>query len=301
MGLGAYPASDPQFLGMLGMHGTYEANLAMHECDVMVCVGARFDDRITGVLSAFSPNSKKIHIDIDPSSINKNVPVDVPIVGDVANVLEDMIEMWKSSKAKPDQKALKSWWKKIDDWRAQDCLKYVQKGDVIKPQYAIQRLYETTKNLDEVYITTEVGQHQMWAAQFYGFEKPNHWLTSGGIGTMGPGEVQCMSAGTGIQHSEYNASQEEEVQLLQMWILPAVANLEPGYEQKSFTKEQRQGTLLPIVSGMDHPGALKIHQDTTLYIGRIRTQDKLHSATLGKFVGVCPIMGRGYQGPQLIG
>jgi acetolactate synthase-1/2/3 large subunit len=167
----------------------------MHDCDVMVCVGARFDDRITGVLSAFSPNSKKIHIDIDPSSINKNVPVDVPIVGDVANVLEDMIEMWKSSKSKPDQKALKSWWKKIDDWRAQDCLKYVQKGDVIKPQYAIQRLYEATKNLDEVYITTEVGQHQMWAAQFYGFEKPNHWLTSGGLGTMGYG----LPAAMGVQ------------------------------------------------------------------------------------------------------
>ena len=194
MGLGAYPASDPQFLGMLGMHGTYEANLAMHDCDVMVCVGARFDDRITGVLSAFSPNSKKIHIDIDPSSINKNVPVDVPIVGDVANVLEDMIEMWKSSKAKPDQKALKSWWKKIDDWRAQDCLKFVQKGDVIKPQYAIQRLYEATKNLDEVYITTEVGQHQMWAAQFYGFEKPNHWMTSGGLGTMGYGLPAAVGA-----------------------------------------------------------------------------------------------------------
>ena len=194
MGLGVYPASDPQFLGMLGMHGTYEANLAMHDCDVMVCVGARFDDRITGVLSEFSPNSKKIHIDIDPSSINKNVPVDVPIVGDVANVLEDMIEMWKSSKAKPDQKALKSWWKQIDEWRAQDCLKFVQKGDVIKPQYAIQRLYEATKNLDEVYITTEVGQHQMWAAQFYGFEKPNHWMTSGGLGTMGYGLPAAVGA-----------------------------------------------------------------------------------------------------------
>ncbi|PPR67803.1 MAG: Acetolactate synthase isozyme 3 large subunit [Alphaproteobacteria bacterium MarineAlpha3_Bin1] len=195
MGLGAYPASDPQFLGMLGMHGTYEANLAMHECDVMVCVGARFDDRITGLLSEFSPNSKKIHIDIDPSSINKNVTVDVPIVGDVGQVLEDMIKVWKSSQFKLDQKALKSWWKEIDEWRAKDCLKFVQKGKVIKPQYAIQRLYEATKNLDDVFITTEVGQHQMWAAQFYGFEKPNHWLTSGGLGTMGYG----MPAALGVQ------------------------------------------------------------------------------------------------------
>ena len=195
MGLGAIPSSDPQFLGMLGMHGTYEANLAMHDCDVMICVGARFDDRITGLLSDFSPNSKKIHIDIDPSSINKNVRVDVPIVGDVAHVLEDMIKLWKSSQAKPDQKALKAWWKRIDEWRAKDCLKFTQKGKVIKPQYAIQRLYEATKGLDDVYITTEVGQHQMWAAQFYGFEKPNHWLTSGGLGTMGYG----LPAAMGVQ------------------------------------------------------------------------------------------------------
>ncbi|HJO74466.1 MAG TPA: biosynthetic-type acetolactate synthase large subunit, partial [Rhodospirillales bacterium] len=195
MGLGAFPASDPQFLGMLGMHGTYEANLAMHDCDVMVCVGARFDDRITGLLSEFSPNSKKIHIDIDPSSINKNVHVEVPIIGDVGSVLEDMIKVWKSSQAKPNQNALKAWWKQIDEWRAKDCLKFVQKGKVIKPQYAIQRLYEATKNLDDVFITTEVGQHQMWAAQFYGFEKPNHWLTSGGLGTMGYG----LPAAMGVQ------------------------------------------------------------------------------------------------------
>ena len=198
MGLGAFPASDPQFLGMLGMHGTYEANLAMHDCDVMVCVGARFDDRITGLLSEFSPNSKKIHIDIDPSSINKNVRVEVPIIGDVGSVLEDMIKVWKSSQAKPNQNALKAWWKQIDEWRAKDCLKFVQKGKVIKPQYAIQRLYEATKNLDDVFITTEVGQHQMWAAQFYGFEKPNHWLTSGGLGTMGYGLPAAM--GTQIAH-----------------------------------------------------------------------------------------------------
>jgi acetolactate synthase-1/2/3 large subunit len=195
MGLGAYPATDPQFLGMLGMHGTYEANLAMHDCDVMICLGARFDDRITGRLTAFSPGSKKIHVDIDPSSINKNVHVDVPIVGDVGHVLEDMIKVWKSSQARPDQGALRDWWKQIDKWRARDCLKYEQKGSVIKPQYAIQRLYEATKHLDEVFITTEVGQHQMWAAQFYGFEKPNRWMTSGGLGTMGYG----LPAAMGVQ------------------------------------------------------------------------------------------------------
>jgi acetolactate synthase-1/2/3 large subunit len=200
MGLGAYPASDPQFLGMLGMHGTYEANLAMHDCDVMVCVGARFDDRITGKLDEFSPGSKKIHIDIDPSSINKNVRVDVPIIGDVAHVLEDMIKIWKSEQAKPDQKALKGWWKQIDEWRAKDCLKYMQKGDVIKPQYAIQRLYEATRNLDDVFITTEVGQHQMWAAQFYGFEEPNRWMTSGGLGTMGYGLPSAM--GVQVAHPD---------------------------------------------------------------------------------------------------
>ncbi|HEX9702454.1 MAG TPA: acetolactate synthase 3 large subunit [Rhodospirillales bacterium] len=200
MGLGAYPATDPQFLGMLGMHGTYEANLAMHDCDVMICLGARFDDRITGRLTAFSPGSKKIHVDIDPSSINKNVHVDVPIVGDVGHVLEDMIKVWKSSQARPDQGALRDWWKQIDKWRARDCLKYEQKGSVIKPQYAIQRLYEATKHLDEVFITTEVGQHQMWAAQFYGFEKPNRWMTSGGLGTMGYGLPAAM--GVQIAHPD---------------------------------------------------------------------------------------------------
>jgi acetolactate synthase-1/2/3 large subunit len=200
MGLGGFPASDPQFLGMLGMHGTYEANLAMHHCDVMVCIGARFDDRITGKLAAFSPGSRKIHVDIDPSSINKNVRVDVAIVGDVGHVLEDMVRVWKSSQAKPDQNALKAWWKQIDEWRARDCLKYSQKGSVIKPQYAIQRLYEATRHMDNVYITTEVGQHQMWAAQFYGFEKPNRWMTSGGLGTMGYGLPAAM--GVQIAHPE---------------------------------------------------------------------------------------------------
>ena len=186
MGLGAMPASDPQFIGMLGMHGTYEANLAMYHCDLMINVGARFDDRVTGKLTEFSPDSKKIHIDIDPSSINKNVMVDLPVVGDVTQVLKALIAGLKARKHRIDQKAAKAWWAKIDEWRGRDCLKYEQAGTVIKPQYAIQRLYELTKDRD-CYITTEVGQHQMWAAQFYGFEEPNRWMTSGGLGTMGYG------------------------------------------------------------------------------------------------------------------
>ncbi len=194
MGLGAFPASDKQFVGMLGMHGTYEANMCMHDCDVMIAVGSRFDDRITGRLDAFAPNAKKIHIDIDPSSINKNVKVDIPIVGDVGHVLEDMLKIWKSSQAKPNKTALDAWWKQIDEWRSIDSLGFEQTGDIIKPQYAIKRLYELTKDRD-TFITTEVGQHQMWAAQYYGFEKPNRWMTSGGLGTMGYG----LPAAMGVQ------------------------------------------------------------------------------------------------------
>ena len=194
MGLGAYPASDPQWLGMLGMHGTFEANWSMHDCDVMICIGARFDDRITGRIDAFSPGSKKIHVDIDPSSINKNVHVDVPIVGDCANVLADMLDAWRSSGAAPDKAALAGWWKQIGQWRARKSLSYKNSKDVIKPQYAIQRLYELTKDRD-VYITTEVGQHQMWAAQFFKFEDPRRWMTSGGLGTMGYG----IPAAVGVQ------------------------------------------------------------------------------------------------------
>jgi acetolactate synthase-1/2/3 large subunit len=193
MGLGAYPASGPRWLGMLGMHGTYEANMAMHDCDVMVCIGARFDDRITGRLNAFSPHSRKIHIDIDPSSINKNVRTEVPIIGDVGRVLEDMVRLWRAG-ARADKAALRPWWEQIERWRARDSLAYKPNDDIIMPQYAIQRLYALTKDRD-TYITTEVGQHQMWAAQHYGFEKPNRWMTSGGLGTMGYG----LPAALGVQ------------------------------------------------------------------------------------------------------
>ena len=194
MGLGAYPASGKEWLGMLGMHGTYEANMAMHDCDVMINVGARFDDRITGRLDAFAPNSKKIHIDIDPSSINKVVRVAVPVIADVAAALEAMIASWKKHKHELDHKAMASWKTEIKKWRAVDCLKYRGSKDVIMPQYAVERLYELTKNMD-TYITTEVGQHQMWAAQFYRFEEPNRWMTSGGLGTMGYG----LPAAVGVQ------------------------------------------------------------------------------------------------------
>ena len=196
-GLGAYPGNDPQFLGMLGMHGTYEANNAMHDCDLMINVGARFDDRITGKIDEFSPNSKKIHIDIDPSSINKNVKVDIALVGDVKFVLEKFVSTIK--KKYPDfgnsnKQKISSWWNQIDKWRKKNSLGYINSDKVIKPQFAVQRLYELTKAQD-VFITTEVGQHQMWAAQHYKFNKPNRWMTSGGLGTMGYG----LPAAVGVQ------------------------------------------------------------------------------------------------------
>ena len=186
MGLGCYPASGDKWLGMLGMHGLYQANMAMHGCDLMINIGARFDDRITGVVEKFSPNSKKAHIDIDPSSINKVIRVDIPIMGDVGHVLEDLLKVWKSRGRKTNSDAVAKWWKQIEEWRAVDCLNYEQKGPVIKPQYALSRLEALTKGHDR-YITTEVGQHQMWAAQYLDFEDPNRWMTSGGLGTMGYG------------------------------------------------------------------------------------------------------------------
>jgi acetolactate synthase I/II/III large subunit len=194
MGLGAFPASDPQWLGLVGMHGPYEANLAMHDCDLMICLGARFDDRVTGRIDGFSPGSTKIHLDIDPSQINKNVRVDLPIVADATKALKEMLHFWKTQKRKVDAPALAEWWKQIDIWRKKDSLAYKPSTEIIKPQYAIDRLYALTRGRD-VYITTEVGQHQMWAAQRFKFEEPNRWMTSGGLGTMGYG----LPASIGVQ------------------------------------------------------------------------------------------------------
>ena len=201
-GLGAYPGEDNQFLGMLGMHGSYEANNAMHDCDLMINIGARFDDRITGKIDEFSPKSKKVHIDIDPSSINKTIKVNLPIVGDVAEVITSTIKTIKKVKpnfAKSNKQKISKWWEKIEKWRSIKSFDFVNSTELIKPQYAVQRLYELTKNKD-TYITTEVGQHQMWAAQHYKFDKPNRWMTSGGLGTMGYG----LPAAVGVQVAHPN-------------------------------------------------------------------------------------------------
>jgi len=192
MGLGAYPATDRQFLGMLGMHGTYEANMAMHHCDVLIAIGARFDDRVTGNVEKFCPHAKIIHVDIDPSSISKNVPVDVPIVGSVDHVLKSMIELFNNSDKKIDKTALTSWWNQIDEWRAIECLKYDTSSGIIKPQYVVESLYQVTKG--DAFVSSDVGQHQMWAAQYYKFNKPYRWLNSGGLGTMGFGLPAAMGA-----------------------------------------------------------------------------------------------------------
>ncbi|MDA3858214.1 MAG: acetolactate synthase 3 large subunit [Roseovarius sp.] len=200
MGLGAYPANGAHWLGMLGMHGLYEANMAMHGCDLMINIGARFDDRITGRLDAFSPHSIKAHIDIDPSSINKVIKTDIPIVGDIAHVLEDLLKVWKSRGRKVNREGIGKWSAKIAEWKKVDCLRFEQKGAVIKPQYALSRLEALTKDRDR-YICTEVGQHQMWAAQYLGFNEPNRWMTSGGLGTMGYG----FPASIGVQMAHPDA------------------------------------------------------------------------------------------------
>ncbi len=192
MGLGAYPASDPQFVGMLGMHGTYEANMGMHHADVLIAIGVRFDDRVTGNIEKFCPYAKIVHVDVDPASISKNVKVDVPIVGQVEPVLRDMIRELENMKREPDQEALTAWWRQIDEWRAKDCLKYDKSSPIIKPQYVVQKLWELTGG--DAFVTSDVGQHQMWAAQFYGFNKPNRWINSGGLGTMGVGLPFAMGA-----------------------------------------------------------------------------------------------------------
>ena len=199
MGLGAYPASGQNWIGMLGMHGLYEANLAMHGCDLMINLGARFDDRITGRVADFSPGSVKAHVDIDPSSINKVIRVDIPILGDVGLVIADILEAWKSRGSKTNKAALGKWWEQIEGWKAKNCLFYRNSDTIIKPQYALERLQELTKNHDR-YITTEVGQHQMWAAQYLHFEEPNRWMTSGGLGTMGYGLPA--SVGAQMAHPE---------------------------------------------------------------------------------------------------
>ncbi len=192
MGLGAYPATDKQFVGMLGMHGTYEANLAMHECDVLIAIGARFDDRVTGKIDKFCPTARIVHVDIDPSSISKNVQVDIPIVGSVPHVLRAMINVIRDEKLKPDAEALARWWRQIDEWRAMESLRYRQSNEVIKPQFVIQKLYEATGG--KAIITSDVGQHQMWAAQYYHFDRPRQWINSGGLGTMGFGLPAAMGA-----------------------------------------------------------------------------------------------------------
>ncbi len=202
MGLGAFPASDPKWLGMLGMHGSFEANNAMHDCDLMIAIGARFDDRITGRLDAFSPNSRKIHVDIDPSSINKNVPVDIALVGDAGAIMQAMLEEWERRERDEshDKERIEGWLNQLDGWRARKSFQYAKSKTAIKPQYAIERLYALTRGKD-VYVSTEVGQHQMWAAQHFHFDEPNRWMTSGGLGTMGYG----LPAALGVQAAHPNA------------------------------------------------------------------------------------------------
>ena len=236
MGLGAYPGGDRQFVGMLGMHGTYEANMAMHECDVLVAIGARFDDRVTGDVKQFCPNATIIHIDIDPASISKTVRVHVPIVGDIKRVLTDMNKELQASKKKPDAKAIKSWWAQIEKWRATNCLRYDRNSALIKPQYVVEKLCEVTKG--DAFVTSDVGQHQMFAAQFYQFNKPRRWINSGGLGTMGFGLPAAL--GVQIAHPEAQVAcitGESSIQMciqelgtaLQYGLPVKVINLNNGY------------------------------------------------------------------------
>jgi len=200
MGLGAYPADDPLFVGMLGMHGTYEANLAMHECDVMLCIGARFDDRVTGDTNKFSPYAKIIHVDVDPSSISKTISADIPVVGSADIIIDEMIRQIKESGRKPDAEELQKWWQQIDGWRKVDCLDYDRESKLIKPQFVVEKLYEVTKG--DAFVTSDVGQHQMFAAQYYKFSKPRRWINSGGLGTMGFG----LPAAMGVQLAHPDAT-----------------------------------------------------------------------------------------------
>jgi len=251
MGLGAYPATDPQFVGMLGMHGTYEANMAMHECDVLIAIGARFDDRITGRLPEFCPHAKIIHVDVDPASISKVVRVDVPVVGEVKPVLQEMLELLKASEAKPDAAALAAWWETINGWRGLDSLGYDRSGKVIKPQYVIEQLWELTRG--DAYVTSDVGQHQMWAAQYYKFDQPRRWINSGGLGTMGFGlpaaigvklafpdhDVACITGEASIQMCI-----QELATALQYRTPIKILNLNNGYmgmvrQWQEFTYESR--------------------------------------------------------------
>jgi acetolactate synthase-1/2/3 large subunit len=251
MGLGGYPATDRQFVGMLGMHGAYEANMAMHECDVLLAVGARFDDRVTGKIPHFCPHAKIIHIDIDPASISKTVRVDVPVVGEVAGVLTDMIEMLKSAEKQPEREAVDAWWEQISRWRSLDCLRYDRGSTLIKPQYVVEQLWEVTRG--DAFVTSDVGQHQMWAAQFYKFDKPRRWINSGGLGTMGFGlpaaigvklahpetEVACITGEASIQMCI-----QELATALQYRTPIKLVNLNNGYmgmvrQWQEFTYESR--------------------------------------------------------------
>ncbi len=252
MGLGAYPGTDEQFVGMLGMHGTYEANMAMHNCDVLIGIGARFDDRVVGDVKQFCPGAKIVHIDIDPSSIAKTVKVDVPIVGPVGSVLRDMIGMLKETNRRPDADALAAWWRQVREWQSIDCLHYEWSDERIKPQYVVQKLYEVTGG--DAYVTSDVGQHQMWAAQFYPFDKPNRWINSGGLGTMGFG----LPAAMGVQFAYPDAQVAcvtgegsivmciQELSTAKQYDLPVkVINLNNGYlgmvrQWQEFIYEKRE-------------------------------------------------------------